>query len=110
MPPKTVVPTEWRPFSPAPRGDDQRNDAHDEGQRRHEDGTQTDAGRFHRGVKNGHAALAELLGEFDDQDGVLGGEADEHDESDLAVDVVLLTRESTARRARRAGPWERRAG
>ncbi len=30
-------------------------------------------------VKNGHAALAELLGEFDDQDGVLGGEANEHD-------------------------------
>src|SRR6185312_1781091 len=36
-----------------------------------------------------HAATAELLGEFDDQDGVLGGEADEHDQADLTVDVVF---------------------
>ena len=30
-----------------------------------------------------------VLGELDDQDGVLGGEADQHDEADLRVDVVF---------------------
>ena len=33
------------------------------------------------------AALALLLGEFDDQDAVLGREADQHDHADLAVKV-----------------------
>ena len=32
--------------------------------------------------------MSQLLGEFDDQDRVLGGEADQHDQPDLAVDVV----------------------
>src|SRR5258708_8841850 len=33
---------------------------------------------------------SQLLGEFHDQNCVLGGEAYQHDESNLAVDVVLL--------------------
>ena len=36
------------------------------------------------------SSFAQLLGEFDDQDGVLAGKADEHDQADLAVDVVFL--------------------
>ena len=33
-------------------------------------------------------ALAQLLGELDDQDRVLRRQADQHDQADLAVDVV----------------------
>ena len=36
-----------------------------------------------------HALSAKLLGKFNDQDGVFAGQADEHDQTDLAVDVVL---------------------
>ena len=31
--------------------------------------------------------LALVLGEFDDQDAVLGGERDQHDETDLRVEI-----------------------
>jgi hypothetical protein len=90
-------------------GDDQRDDAQNEGERRHENRTQADAGGFNGRVENGHAALAQLLGEFHDQDGVLGGEADEHDQSDLAVDVVLLAAEPLrAERAEQAMGTARR--
>ena len=41
-----------------------------------------------------HAGLAAGLGELDDQDRVLRGERDQHDEADLGVDV-----EGEARRA-----------
>ena len=41
-----------------------------------------------------------LLGELDDQDGVLGRERDQHDEPDLAVEVEA----QPARRPRRSRP------
>ena len=34
--------------------------------------------------------LVFVLGELDDQDGVLGGQADQHDQADLRVDIVLV--------------------
>ena len=34
--------------------------------------------------------VAQLVGELDDQDAVLGGEADQHDQADLAVEVHRL--------------------
>src|SRR5208282_700735 len=74
-------------------GGDQRDNAEDEGEGSHENRAQADAGSFYGRVDNGHAAFAQLLGEFHDQDGVLGGEAYEHDESHLAVDIVLLAAE-----------------
>ena len=37
------------------------------------------------------------LGEFDDQDGVLARQADQHDESDLREDVVVAALEPHAR-------------
>ena len=53
------------------------------------------------------AVLAPLLGEFDDQDAVLGGERDQHDEADLGIEVVVEAgRSSSASHARRATPTE----
>ena len=46
------------------------------------------------------ALLEELLGELDDEDRVLGGETDEHDEADLHVDVVDQGRAMATRRER----------
>ena len=42
------------------------------------------------------AALLRLAGELDDQDGVLGGEADQHDQADLDEDVVVEAAERDA--------------
>ena len=43
---------------------------------------------MHRSFARSRAALVLLLpGELDDQDGVLGGQADQHDEADLRQDV-----------------------
>src|SRR5579875_201458 len=68
----------------------QRNAAQDEREGGHQDGPQTDAGAGERGFFDALAALFVFaLGEFDNQDRVLGGEADEHDETDLRVDVVI---------------------
>ena len=39
-----------------------------------------------------HALLALLLGELDDQDAVLGGQADQHDHADLAVKIERQSR------------------
>ena len=47
------------------------------------------------------ALLVLVLGELDDQDGVLGRQADQHDQADLRVDVVLEARAARARRRRR---------
>ena len=38
-------------------------------------------------LANVHAAIAQLVGEFDDQDAVLGHDADHHDQADLAIGV-----------------------
>ena len=43
--------------------------------------------RLDRGLAAVLALLLGLLGELDDQDGVLGGQADQHDEADLRQDV-----------------------
>src|SRR4029077_16496192 len=117
MPPKTAVPTEWRLAWPAPEGKNNGRkpgvkekegmrrrrscgrDAEDEGEEAHEDGPQPDARRLDRRLDRRAAAGAELLGELDDQDRVLGRQADQHHQADLAVDVVL----QAADRLRREG-------
>ena len=88
MPPATEVPTELRAPAPAPvataSGSTPRMKANDVIRI----GPQPDAAGLDRGVEDRQAALAQLLGELDDQDRVLGREADQHDEADLAEDVV----------------------
>ena len=49
--------------------------------------------------------LLEMVGELDDQDSVLGDQADERDQADLAVDVER--REPEKREEERAGERER---
>ena len=78
--------------------------------RGHQDGAQAELGGIDGGVDDGLAVLEELLGELDDEDRVLGREADEHDETDLDVDVVDQAAERRRARARRGWPWARRAG
>ena len=67
----------------------QRHDAEDERQRRHQDRPQPDARGLDRRVHDRTALPAQLLGELDDQNRVLGGQPDQHHESDLTVEIVL---------------------
>ena len=90
MPENTVVPSVWRSSAPAPIAQTSGDDAEDEGERRHQDRAQPQPRRLDRRVPAVAALLLELLRELDDQDGVLGGEADQHDEADLGEDVVVL--------------------
>jgi hypothetical protein len=103
MPPKTVVPTECRPACRAPvastSGSTPRMKANDViriGRRRMR-AASTAASTI-------GSPRAQLLRELHDQDGVLAGEADQHHQADLAVDVVLQARAATARPARPGRP------
>ena len=107
MPPATAVPTECRASRPAPLANDERHDAEDEGERRHQNRPQPDARGFDRRVGDRHAARAQLLGELDDQNAVLRRQADQHHQADLAVDVVdqaAAPLRRAARRESRAAP------
>ncbi len=69
-------------------GDGQGHDAEDEGQGGHQDRPQSDAHRLQRGVDERATLLLQILGELDDQDGVLGRQAHGRQQADLEVDVV----------------------
>src|SRR5580704_9933419 len=75
--------------SARPGGSPQRNAAKNEGERRHKDGAQTQPCASESGVDQSLAAVVFHLGEFDNQNGVLGGQADQHDQSDLGINVVV---------------------
>lgn len=69
-------------------GDRQRQDAQDEGQRSHDDRAKAQFGGFQRGVHQRMALLMQVLGEFDDENGVLRRQADDGDQANLEIDVV----------------------
>ena len=95
MPAKTAVPSACRISAPGPRGDHQRHHAEDEGEGGHQDRPQPQsAGLDHGGDRSPRPSLFRLARELDDQDGVLGGEADQHDEPDLGEDIVVHARVS----------------
>ncbi len=72
-------------------GDDQRRDAENEGKRRHQNRSQALLCGVGRCLESIEAEMIfRLLREFDDQDGVLTREPDEHDQTDLREDVVVL--------------------
>ena len=71
-------------------GDDQRKDAENEGKGRHEDRAQALFRCFQRGVRDGVTLRTELGRELDDENGILGRQANQHDEPDLAEHVVDL--------------------
>ena len=77
-----------------PGGDGQRDGADDEGQGRHDDRAETDLGGFDGSRYGIHTAFIDTdLSVFDDQDGVLGGQADDGQDTDLEVEVILLIQE-----------------
>src|ERR1700675_2682377 len=63
--------------------------AENECKRSHKNGAQTQAGAFQSCVDERLALLVFVLGKFDDENGVFGGETDEHDETDLRVDIAF---------------------
>ncbi|MDT4824452.1 hypothetical protein FQZ97_577000 [compost metagenome] len=66
----------------------QRDHAQDERQRGHQDRTEPQPRGLHRGLEQAHAAGVLVLGEFHDQDGVLGRQADHGHHAHLEVHVV----------------------
>ena len=74
--------------STRPRGKNERHHAQDECQRGHQNRAQTQMGGFNGGVKDAQAFLHLQCGKFHDQNGVLGRQADQHQQTDLEVDVV----------------------
>ena len=89
MPPITVVPMIWRATEPAPEADPQRHATENERERGHQDGPQAKPRAFERRIHQRLPLLVLLLGKLDDQNRVLGGQADQHHQADLRVDVVL---------------------
>ena len=81
---------------PGPLGEDEREHAQDEGERRHQDRPQPQAGRFGRRLKARFALLVQLPGEFHDQNRVLARQSDQHDQADLHEDIDVLVREEHA--------------
>ena len=90
MPKKTATPSAWRISAPAPLAKASGRDAEDEGEGGHQDRPQPGAAGLRGGLVPLEAVLQlALAGELDDQDGVLGRQADQHDQADLGQDVVV---------------------
>ena len=68
-------------------GDDQRKKVKDEGEGRHHHGPEAQPRTFGGGFEQRDAAFPFFLRELDDQDAVLGREADENDHADLRVKI-----------------------
>src|SRR6476646_9035385 len=87
MPLKTAVPSVRRISAPAPvvtrSGTTPRMNA-------------KDVIRIGLSLSRHAALLVAKLGEFDDQDGVLAGQADEHHEADLCENVDVVVRDGHA--------------
>ena len=103
MPKNTAVPSDWRISAPAPVAMASGTHAEDEGEGGHQDRPQPRARRLDGGLEAVGALLLGLAGELDDQDGVLGGQADQHDEADLRQDVVVHAAQQQAADRRPAG-------
>ena len=67
----------------------QRKQADDERERGHENRPQSHTRSVERRIDYRGALLELSFGELDDQDRILGGETDQHDETDLGVDIVV---------------------
>ena len=75
------------------RGEHQGQHAENHGERGHEDGAQTHLGGKEGTLLERHADMAALRGVLGEEDGRLAEQADEHNQSNLQVDVVLNTEE-----------------
>jgi hypothetical protein len=86
-------------------GEDEREVPHHRRGGSHENRAQAGARGFDDCAELVGALLLQLVGELDDEDPVLGYQADERDQADLAVDVQR--RESEEREEQRAGDRQR---
>ena len=73
IPPITTVPSICREAAPAPLAVQSGQATEDEGQGRHNDRPESDAGSTQSSLGNALPAVVVALGKFNDQDGVLGG-------------------------------------
>ena len=105
MPPNTAVPTARRLICGGAGRDHQRQQAEDEGDRGHHHRAEPHLRPQRGGFHDRMPGFALLLGEFDDQNAVLGGQRDQHHEADLAVKIEIepgdLDRRYTSRARRR---------
>src|SRR5260370_25977577 len=69
---------------------DQREDAENEGEGRHQNRAQSETAGFNRGGETIFAiAILDVFRELNDEDGVFAGETGQHDKTDLSEDVVF---------------------
>ena len=82
-----------RAVSDRPRtgGKDQRNQTGDKGERGHLNGPKSQFSPFDGCILERQALLPPLYREFDDQDGILAEQTDQHDQTNLSIDVVFDT-------------------
>ena len=76
-----------------PRGEHQREQPDDHRQRGHEDGAKTRYSTLDGSLVDAEATLAALDGELYDEDSVLRQQTDEHDQSDLRIDIIGVAEE-----------------
>ena len=88
MPPATAVPTECRASWPAPVANTSGSTPRMKASEVIRIGRRPDPARLDRRLDDRQAPVPQLLGELDDQDRVLRRQPDQHDQPDLAVDVV----------------------
>ena len=89
MPPTIAVPTECRPSLPAPLAKYSGNTPRMNANEVIRIGRSRNSARLDRRLNNAAASAAQLLGKFNDQDGVLRREPNQHHQPDLHVNVVL---------------------
>src|SRR5271170_4455020 len=87
------------------RGHPQRYAAQDECECGHNDGTEAYSGRTECGIIDALPACVFRSCELDDQNGVFGGKADEHDQPDLREDIVLEAAKIESQVSPHDGHW-----
>ena len=81
--------------------DRHRQHAADEGEAGHQDRAEAQRAGFDRRLDQRLALRAQILGEFDDEDGVLCRQADDGDQADGEIDVVRQAAHASRRSPRR---------
>ncbi len=78
-------------FRSGPGGKDQRYRTEDRRNHRHDDRPQLQHCRIDDSIAHARAGITQLVGELNDQNAVLGHQADQQDDADPAVDVERKT-------------------
>ena len=79
-----IQPSACRASEPGAGRDHQRHAAEDRRDHGHQHRAEADVGCFFDRLAHTQPTVAQLVGEFDDQDAVLGHDADDKDQADLA--------------------------